>query len=591
MSLCSKSRIVAIVATALAFFAGISGASNAAWEKVQDSPAVYRDTRTNLEWTVTLGSVCSNAQAQSLVQKYGFRLPTPSELQYVINCNYAACQLCLYDGHRTAYETSNPCTLVSVRHGCARIVSRRSCKCTYVVGVRDGNFTDLFDQVNYSPSQSIENVEEKLDADVGKLYVLSVWGTNDEKTGPTCKRFEQTFNSSMNKAGLTRTNNKGNFVAEYKTLDGDNASKDNIIENCRSIHQKAGKDDVIFVYINCHGDTRRLKKEDQERQHILYPQMKYSTDINENFDKFALLRSDIINALSPNDHRFVVLITDTCASLFETKVKSLVENVADDPAPACEAGSNNNAACDPVPQNTDSLFRIFLRTNKGFVNWNSASPVGGVNNQGENSWESLINNTACGTFFNPFVYFINYQEIVDLRISTSYYFNRLKSATAENFVQLKKRGLMLKYSILPEDKSNIKKIKKDLMSIESDQATQTVYDFGDSGTVREDKNRDWENEDEEEDSSGNDQKQDENADDEDKTSDNEQKQDDNGDENTEEAVEEVIPETDDLQTEETNPETKKADDGSKADATVKENNPIEDEVKPDQPKKKDGVEY
>ena len=526
MSLRSKT-IFAVLATALAFFASFSGTLNAAWVKVQDSPAVYRDTRTNLEWTVTLGSTCSNAQAQSLVQKYGFRLPTPCELRDVINCSCGACQLCLYSGHHNAYETCDPCTLVSVRHGRAVVKARRACSRTWVVGVRGGNGQDPLGQI-------------------GKLYVLTVWGTNSEDNKGFYAHFANEVRVSMQSFGMcpvwnqtggggipygqpidtsdpentalkaslktldetpeTFIGEENAFCAEYITLKGDTATNENVLEKCRYISQKAQKNDVIFVYMCCHGNTKTIGN---QRHHVLYPAAVDTTDL-EDIEK-GLKREDIVQALKENEHRLTVLITDSCARRQDQS--ALLARDRYQFARPCAAAEGAILTC---------RLEMLLRTNTGFINWNSAAPKGSINDEGEFTFyyqpvkdpdgkdlESngiVVGGEPTGSFFGPwFEYAFNIvnirakypYKIVDLekdapsdneqaddqnviipdeaqrqtiiasnRLETSRFFEELKAKVRDNYADWKRDP----------------QITTDLNEIVS-QPTQTLFDFEDKGYV------------------------------------------------------------------------------------------------------------
>ncbi len=475
MSLHSKTRLFAVLATALAFFASFSGTLSAAWEKVQDCPTVYRDTRTNLEWTVTLGSVCSNAQAQSLVQKYGFRLPTPSELQYVINCNCGACQLCLYDGRHNAYETSNPCAQISIRRGCAVVTSKRGCQRTWVVGVRE---TPVYIIEDYEPLPVDEpEPETEVTADpTGKIYILNVWGTTNYEIGTSLQVMEKRFASVMSNQGLGEYSEE---VGEYITLDGNpgrpKASKDNVLAQCRYLSEKATENDAIFVYIACHGSTKEIVE--GQREHVLYPGVVTASDGKNRFEKFGLLRSDVIKALNANKHRLVVLITDSCSVkehiASEVLDSPLIKSFAKRSAYELEAAYDESQSDTDI---TQSYLKNFLMNGEGFVNWNSCSPVGGNKREGEESIAIVIKDgEVFSPFFEAFLETSTYQVRYNERVSRDNYFVGMKKLLSRNFNNMKKG----------QTKWGDYKYLKMAIQNQISQNTQTLYDFKESGVVTE----------------------------------------------------------------------------------------------------------
>ena len=99
---------------------------------------VWRDNRTGLEWTATLGTVQASgwgAPARALVAQHGFRLPSLSELQ-VMGANGGFQPLSLRTAGTQYYETSDSNILGIPRNNSFRSWQRRGVGPSWVVGVR-----------------------------------------------------------------------------------------------------------------------------------------------------------------------------------------------------------------------------------------------------------------------------------------------------------------------------------------------------------------------------------------------------------------------------------------------------------------------
>lgn len=139
MKFFQMNRIVLIFTIAVAAFACCSSELKADWVEVQKYPIrIYRDTRTGLEWSVTITNAGnSNANAQNIVQQYGLRLPTWDEFRDVVNNNNAINRLEMENGLLDLYETDDPDVLVGVFGG--RVQTKRPRQKftrTWVIGVR-----------------------------------------------------------------------------------------------------------------------------------------------------------------------------------------------------------------------------------------------------------------------------------------------------------------------------------------------------------------------------------------------------------------------------------------------------------------------
>lgn len=101
---------------------------------------VYRDNFTGLEWTTTIGQVQSSgwgAPAQSLVAKYGFRLPSFRELQ-VMESHGGFGRLGIKTAMQQYYETSDSGTLAAAwGNGFKTPQQRKAVGMNWVIGVRN----------------------------------------------------------------------------------------------------------------------------------------------------------------------------------------------------------------------------------------------------------------------------------------------------------------------------------------------------------------------------------------------------------------------------------------------------------------------
>ena len=295
--------------------------------------------------------------------------------------------------------------------------------------------------------------------EVGKLYVLNVWGTNASDYHNFLGCMENQFDSSMWGSGLKPDSKqydsvndktvKINFCEKFITLSGENATNKNVLETCSRIGKEAKKNDVIFVYMCCHAKTARLN-EDNKRYHILFPGIKNLSEMQDNDN--GIKRSDILQALNPGSHRLVVLITDSSARSIESPV-----DFPTSMTPSSIWMFQNNRLW------------LLLRTNTGLIDWNSTSPFGGYDNKGE-----------LAAFYQPYSifdqsFFYAFEGIdTDIRsISTSEFFNGLKEKLSTKFQHCKNNN-KTEYGV---------EIVKTGCSAFDNQPTQTLFDFKGLGYV------------------------------------------------------------------------------------------------------------
>lgn len=135
-----RNSFYAILASVFAVLICCSADLKADWVLVQNSPIrMYRDTRTNMEWSVTIASSGnSHSKAKGIVQKYGLRLPTWSELRDVVNNNDGIDYLEIEDGFLDLYETDQASVMAGAFGGSIDTKRPRNPLCrTWVIGVRD----------------------------------------------------------------------------------------------------------------------------------------------------------------------------------------------------------------------------------------------------------------------------------------------------------------------------------------------------------------------------------------------------------------------------------------------------------------------
>ena len=314
-----------------------------------------------------------------------------------------------------------------------------------------------------------------IQSDVGKLYVLTVWGTNAEDLRKYGVYFKEAFDRSMWTAGIGPYNNSVNtqgentidpvtnqrmdrvdFLAYYKSLSGNEASNANVLRYCREISQRAQKNDVIFVYFCCHGNTMNING-DNKRYHVLFPEI-YGRDEMSRAEN-GITRTDIINALNPDAHRLTVLITDTCTKRQDQFTENVPYRL---PSPALMG-----------PQVTNLW--LLLRTNKGFINWSSTSPLGGFDEDGELSIilpptgpvnsDGRVTGMPFGVFYSAFHY--AFRPNTGNSLSSSEFFYNLREA---------------QYSAYQEAKQNAGRSAR-RSDMFRNQNTQTLFDFKEVGYV------------------------------------------------------------------------------------------------------------
>lgn len=345
-----RTKKFAVLAAVFAFFASCLSVAHAGWIKVQDSPiTIYRDTRTGLEWSVTLDSADNDHEyALSLVRKYGLRLPTWDELRDVVNNNDAVDQLNMKDGFLDLYETENPKVLAGASGGGIQTKRPRQplITQTWILGVRNGNST----------APQVQPVDP-----YQKIYLLCEGDYNDdtigEAVGITVSNMHNLFRLNLPENKLIIYNHSNEWTGPDFRNSGDNVANDimTAIRNC-----PAGSSDTIVFFWHCHGSF-------DEGGHILW----LSDDRS-----IAMYRSKIRRALTAKNARLTVLMTESCHSF-------------------CRIPYEYRPACAPPSGDVPPIFNSLFFNNWGVVDFNTSSP-------GQTSW----NNNVLGAYFTH--YFCEY---------------------------------------------------------------------------------------------------------------------------------------------------------------------------------------
>ena len=142
---------------------------------------------------------------------------------------------------------------------------------------------------------------------VSSINLLFVFGMEEEKCGAVVAESKQRIEQLLKTTGVSpdvpfRKDMKRVKADQIIFLDSKDASPKNILKICREWDANMGKDGALLVYFVCR---------DAETAHgqMLYPMAKSKTDWGE-----GLLRKDVFEAITKNERRLTLLITDGCAS-------------------------------------------------------------------------------------------------------------------------------------------------------------------------------------------------------------------------------------------------------------------------------------
>lgn len=285
------------------------------------------------------------------------------------------------------------------------------------------------------------------------VHVLCIWGDADKKTGnnKTVKVTEEhlmKFFADIQKKwdeDAKKSGNKRNILIE--SLYGSKTSRDEILKKCTEISKKAGPDDVVFVYVLCHGAH---ESGTAEHKHFFVPTAT-SSNGNSFSEEDKIYRKEIQDILNENEHRLDILITDTCGHVTPKSFHS-----------------HSRGMLKPIPKFPayDSIFNDFV----GSININSTSWEGGSDNKGE----AAIGSSDYGTAFTRALISTLNEEAPPSRYTKPKFLESLQKETDQSFHELKQSF----------EKNG------DSMYIEiSDQETQSVSEYDEEGNAVERKKR------------------------------------------------------------------------------------------------------
>ncbi|MDR1964376.1 MAG: hypothetical protein LBQ50_11400, partial [Planctomycetaceae bacterium] len=187
---------------------------------------------------------------------------------------------------------------------------------------------------------------------------LFVFGTKEQDILPVINESKKRLQQLCNTVDIPKDN--------ITIIEGDEAAPENILEKCRELNDTIGKNGAVFVYILC------KDKETKEEQQF-FPLTESEIDLRN-----GILRKDIFETITKNEHRLSFLATDGC---FRNDVQY-------------SGGEASSVTLDPIYR-----FSALLNYGKGKYNLRAASP---------NRNEVPLGTAVLGTFFtNAFVNMMN----------------------------------------------------------------------------------------------------------------------------------------------------------------------------------------
>jgi hypothetical protein len=317
---------------------------------------IYRDNDTDLEWTVSLSRVSSFVTAKQKVNKLGFRVPTHREFQSLEH-NGGIKQLGINTAWASGFYWEASDGLVNGNGGNFSIFPSTRARVgePYAIGVRKKAAT--------SPSP----IPPAQGGNSSKVHMLFVWGTKAtdthdiviiskikmEKALATPRDRESDFGF---KFGIGLGKNEPH-VANYITLEGDNATAKNINDISCKLSQEAGPNDAVFVYILCHSATT-YEDNDTTQQNLIHLLSPNCDDVNNMQPReLGIKRSAIWKNITSKPHRLNVLITDSCTPIYQERPSRIV--IVD------RVGSESESA----------LYKVLME-GSGSLNINSTDPNG-----------------------------------------------------------------------------------------------------------------------------------------------------------------------------------------------------------------------
>lgn len=281
-----------------------------------------------------------------------------------------------------------------------------------------------------------------------RVYVLCIWGDADKnrdnvRTVKTTEEYLMKFFADIQKKWKEEDEKSGKIRSfSIESLYGSKTTRDEILKKCREVSEKAGPDDVVFIYVLCHGGH---VKGSLDHTHFFIP-----TALSADYwsDDDVIYRREIQEILNENEHRLNILITDTCAHV--TSKKSV--------------GSSKRGILTTIPEFPayDSIFNDFV----GTININSTSWKGGMGKKGE----MAIGSSDYGTAFTRALISTLQQETQPARYTKPKFLDALQMETNQSFSELKrsfkKNNDGLFYSILEQETQSISEYDEDGNAIE-----------------------------------------------------------------------------------------------------------------------------
>jgi hypothetical protein len=254
---------------------------------------VYRDNDNNLEWTTPLNRAGTSQSARQQVANLGFRLPTHREFRSLEH-NGGINRLGIPTGWGRDFFWESTGQIVNGNGGNFRSLLPpnyiRLVRDNWVIGVRksggQGEITSITSTTN-------------------NIRILFIYGTKD--ASPVYKK-----SLDVSKRKLQELINASEFTKSHvTTLEGDDASLENILSTTRQLCKKVGSNGAVMVYYLGHGGT--VIKPNGKKIHCLFP---FANPIEEETG-FVVARSDIYSILADSNIRFTALITDACSDVIE----------------------------------------------------------------------------------------------------------------------------------------------------------------------------------------------------------------------------------------------------------------------------------
>jgi hypothetical protein len=452
-----------LVCVLILFISGIlSLDANADWTKAGsiNGVQIYRDNDTDLEWTVSLSRVRSFGTAKQRVANLGFRVPTHREFKSLEH-NGGIRRLGIDTAWAGGFYWEASGGLVNGNGGNFSSLfssTRARAGDPYAIGVRKRPVDN--ENIPLPPPLPPPPVTG---GNSPKVHMLFVWGTKATDTYWATMISKTKMEKALaTESGVGLGKNEPH-VANYITLEGNNATAKNINDISWRLSQEAGPNDAVLVYILCHGTTTFEDSDtnQQNRIHLLSPNCDHVKNMKPR--ELGIRRSTIWKNITSKPHRVNMLITDSCTPIYQKGKPGVVSPT--------------------FPGTTSVLYKVLME-GRGSLNINSADPNGN-NEIGETAmaWLPIIQGKTgdafleeateryehSGTVFtNAFIHIAEMRIPINDRYTIDQFYGDLKNRLVVQFALL----------IKDLDKKNDTTIK----TFEK-QGTQTLTKFHDNGVA------------------------------------------------------------------------------------------------------------